>query len=198
MKPFSQACENNKIPILTVLKEAFSDRQHILEIGSGTGQHAVFFAQHLSELTWQTSDQPDYHPGMLQWMHEYPADNLKTPVAFTVGQDEWPRLSPPIDGVFSANTAHIMQKQEAKLMMEQVAGHLPEQGVFCQYGPFLFSGDFTSESNRQFHQGLLERGCGGLRDVDELTAWASPKGLRLEQTHALPANNHLLVWRKHG
>ena len=191
-KPFSQACENNKRAILSVLERTFSNCQQVLEIGSGTGQHAVFLAEHLPHLIWHTSDQPHYHEGIAAWMRDSSVDNVKPPVAFTVGQDVYPNLD--VDGVFTANTAHIMQKSEAKLLMETVALHLPKGGVFCQYGPFTHNGKFTSDSNQAFHHSLLERGFGGYCDINDLTVWAGE--LSLQDIIDMPANNHMLIWKK--
>lgn len=197
-KRFSQACENNKQPILEQLTAHFAHCSQVLEIGSGTGQHSVYFAQALSHLVWQTSDQPEYHPSVLAYGEEAALPNWKAPLSFTVGKDQWPAAEPAIDAVFSANTAHIMQQEEAKLMMHLIAEHLPKGGVFCQYGPFKFDGNFTSESNRDFDASLRERGYGGYRDIDELTQWAqTEKGcLSLQNVSSMPANNHLLQWRK--
>ena len=82
--PFSQACENNKQPILKVLLEAFKDCSHALEIGSGTGQHAVFFAEHLPHLVWQPSDCTENLPGITRWIDTYPQNNLKPPISLDV------------------------------------------------------------------------------------------------------------------
>ncbi|MCW8107652.1 class I SAM-dependent methyltransferase [Alteromonas ponticola] len=191
-KPFSQACENNKTPILQILKSAFAKCTHVLEIGSGTGQHAVFFASQLPHLIWQTSDQPGYHEGIHAWINEFPSVNLRPPISLTVGETAWPSL--PCDGVFTANTAHIMQKHEAKLMMEEISAHLPEGGVFCQYGPFTRDGEFSSQSNQNFHSQLIDEGYGGYRDISELRQWA--KTLTLTTIYNMPANNLMLVWKK--
>ena len=190
--PFSQACENNKGPILTILKDAFADRQRVLEVGSGTGQHAVHFAPNLPQLIWQTSDQPENHFAIHRWMNRYPAKNLLSPLSLTVGQDDLPFAD--FDAVYSANTAHIMQKAEIAEMMQTLSAELPEGGVFCQYGPFTDNGVFSSDSTRECHPSLLERGCGGYRDIQELEAWAP--ALTLVKIHTMPANNLLLQWKK--
>jgi hypothetical protein len=191
-KPYSQACENNKQPILEQLIRVFNNSTRILEIGSGTGQHAVFFAANLAHLNWYTSDRTDYHAGIKMWLQDNEVNNLYPPVAFTVGQDDWPM--PDINGVFTANTTHIMQPAEAQLMMRLIANNLSDEGVFCQYGPFNFNGQYTSESNRAFDQHLSEQNCGGIRDIEELIEWAKP--LKLIETIPMPANNFLLVWKK--
>jgi hypothetical protein len=191
-KPFSQACENNKQPILDVLKRVFADRKNVLEIGSGTGQHATHFAPRLRHLEWHTSDMPDHHLGIQAWLADAPASNLHKPLSFTIGINGWPVTK--FDAVYTANTTHIMQPSEAQLMMKLVADNLPEAGMFCQYGPYNFHGQYTSESNAAFDQHLSEQGCGGIRDIDELLLWAKP--LVLMEKIALPANNFMLVWQK--
>lgn len=196
-KPFSQACENNKQPILDVLKTAFAGTQSVLEIGSGTGQHGVFFAPNLPHLIWQTSDMPENHPGINAWIDEYCCPNLKRPLSFTIGENSWPGSGPSgFDGVFTANTTHIMQISEAREMMQLVAENLPPGGVFCQYGPFNIDGRYTSDSNRAFDQHLLARGCGGIRDIAELQGWVENRGLVFSHCHQMPANNQLLEWHK--
>nr|WP_136249925.1 DUF938 domain-containing protein [Ningiella ruwaisensis] len=191
-KPFSQACENNKTAILNVLLSAFSNSRKVLEIGSGTGQHAVHFARHLPHLMWQTADQYEYHPGIKQWINEYPSANLMPPLTLKLPETGLPDTE--FDAVFSANTAHIMQRSEATWMMQAIAKRLPKNGVFCQYGPFTFDGEFTSQSNADFHAHLVQSGYGGYRDISELKSWAKP--LKLDEVIDMPANNHLLVWRK--
>lgn len=191
-KPYSQACENNKRPIAGVLKQAFAQAGSVLEIGSGTGQHAVYLARTLPHVRWQTSDQIQYHAGICQWLADEPAPNLLSPVVYQVGQNACPVDA--VDAVFTANTAHIMQQDEVRQMMQDVQQVLPEGGVFCQYGPFTQQGLFNSQSNRDFHHKLVSQGYGGYRDISELKSWAS--GLTLVHIHAMPANNLLLEWRK--
>jgi hypothetical protein len=191
-KPFSQACENNKQPILDVLKRVLADKKSVLEIGSGTGQHAAHFAPRLTHLEWHTSDMPNNHLGIEAWLEDTAVRNLHKPMSFTVGVDAWPTVN--FDAVYTANTTHIMQPSEAQLMMQLVADNLPAGGLFCQYGPYIFQGQHTSDSNRVFDQHLSEQGCGGIRDIDELTLWAKP--LVLMEQVAMPANNFMLVWQK--
>ncbi len=191
-KAFSQACENNKVPILAVLKQAFAEHRNILEIGAGTGQHSVHFAPGLPHLYWQPSDLELNHASILAWQSEFPAVNLAAPIAFHIGKDDWPVTN--ADGAFTANTTHIMQPQEVKLMMTLVSEYLPVGGVFCQYGPFKVKGEYTSDSNRVFDQHLLASGYGGQQDIAKLQTWASD--LTLKIIHQLPANNLLLEWHK--
>lgn len=191
-KPFSQACENNRQPILAVLQRAFAHSRRVLEIGSGTGQHAVYFAKHLPHLQWHTSDQQQYHAGIIQWLKDEPASNLHFPMTYQVGHDAFPIRA--VDAVFTANTAHIMQPQEVAIMMNQVVQALPHGGVFCQYGPFLHQGQFSSQSNRDFHHKLITQGYGGYQDIATLQQWAPDLALR--NVHTMPANNLLLEWVK--
>ncbi len=191
-KPFSQACENNKGPILSILQRELANAQQVLEIGSGTGQHAVHFGANLTHLTWQTSDQPEYHAGIKSWLADAELQNVLPPLNVTIGETTLP--SNVYDAIFTANTAHIMQRHEAKLMMQQIGHTLPQGGVFCQYGPFTQDGEHSSVSNRDFDRSLREQGYGGYRDISELKHWANL--LTLQQVNSMPANNLLLVWRK--
>ena len=159
-KPFSQACENNKQPILTLLQQIFIAPATILEIGSGTGQHAVHFATHLPHLRWQPSDHPDNYQLCQPWLADAKLTNIGSPIALDVGQQHWP--VPDFDGVFSANTAHIMAWQEVEAMFAGAGKGLTAStirregasGHFCLYGPFKYNGDFTSASNQNFDQHL--------------------------------------------
>ena len=191
-KPFSRACENNKSAILKQLEIDFANCSRVLEIGSGTGQHAVHFAAGLPHLIWQCSDQKQYHAGIHCWLSESTSENICPPIEFCIGQHDWPDMF--VDGVFSANTAHIMQAGEAKLMMQMIGENLPTKGIFCQYGPFTQGGAFSSDSNLLFHQKLVSEGYGGYRDLDELRDWAPQ--LVLKKRLDMPANNVMLVWQK--
>lgn len=192
-KPFSQACENNKTPILSVLREAFADATQVLEIGSGTGQHAVHFAANLPHLRWQTSDVIEHHNGINAWLAEAALPNLVAPLTLRVGDNIFPETG--YDAVYSANTAHIMHTHEVQLMMASIARLLPLNGVFCQYGPFIHHNAFSSDSNEAFHYSLLARGLGGYKSIEELVVWAG-ESLQLTDVIDMPANNLCLLWRK--
>ena len=195
MKPFSQACENNKVPILDVIRNYFSHARHLLEIGSGTGQHAVFFAAQLPELTWQTSDLAENHAGIMAWIHEAGLRNVSAPLLLDVTSRRWPIAE--TDGVFSANTAHIMDWPAVRSMFTGVGKVLRPGGYFCLYGPFNFNGQYTSDSNEAFDRMLRERDPdSGLRDFTDLQSQAAHHGMQLVNRHPMPANNFLLVWQK--
>ena len=193
--PFSQACENNQAPILSVLQRIFADTKTVLEIGAGTGQHAVFFAPRLAHLQWQSSDQNEHLPGIHAWRNAYPALNLLQPCALNVNDEHWPT---GFDAVFSANTAHIMPWESVQAMFSRVGGILPSGGRLALYGPFNYRGEYTSDSNRAFDTMLRQRNPKqGIRDFEQVNALAKHAGLHLLEDNAMPANNRLLVWEKH-
>ncbi len=209
MKAFSQACENNKQPILALLKHYFAEVSYVLEIGSGTGQHAVFFAENLPTLFWQTSDQPQFHCGINLWIDDTIANNeainrehnIGRPVALDVREKaHWEALNKPhgtlrFDGVFSANTAHIMAWHTVVRMFRGVGCLLMEGGVFVLYGAFKHDGKFTSRSNENFHNSLLAQDQRmGIRDDVAIVALANQNKLSLIDDVAMPANNRILVF----
>lgn len=195
MQPFSQACENNKSFILPVLERAFASASCVLEVGSGTGQHAVYFAPRLPQLIWQTSDLPQHHAGILNWLQAYPAVNLRAPLTFDLREPVWPEAD--IDAVFSANTAHIVSWPLVQTLFRLVGQKLPVGGSFVLYGPFNYGGQFTSDSNRQFDQFLQARDpASGIRDIEALVEIAAENTLMLAQDIAMPANNRCLLWQK--
>ncbi|SMF24649.1 Protein of unknown function [Alteromonadaceae bacterium Bs31] len=192
-KPFSQACENNKAPILQVLQRAFEHSTKVLEIGSGTGQHASYFAAALPHLQWQPSDLEQNISGIKQWCTG--SENVLPPLCFDIHDIQWPVEN--IDAVFSANTAHIMDWPTASLMIKRVAEKLPTGGVFALYGPFNYAGHYTSQSNADFDAWLKEQHPGqGIRNFEDLNALAKDGGLSIFEDNRMPANNRLLVWVK--
>ena len=192
-KPFCQSADNNKAPIIEVLKDVFrEDCKNVLEIGSGTGQHAAHFAPRLPHLIWHTSDIAKRHAGIHQWLEGIDAANVRLPRTFYVGVDPWPLGK--VDGVFTANTAHIMPLVETKLLMTLVTENLTANGHFVQYGPFNVGGEYTSEGNASFDKSLREDGYGGIQNVEDMQRWAP--GLTLVDKIPMPANNFCLVWKK--
>ena len=194
-KPFAESCAENQLPILDVLRREFAAVQRVLEIGSGTGQHAVFFAQQLPHLIWQTSDVAAHHPGIVAWIDDAGLANVQAPLALDVARDQWPEQM--FDGVFSANTVHIMSWPEVEIMFAGVGRALTAGGRFCLYGPFNYGGEFTSASNARFDQWLKARDPNsGVRNFEDLEQLAATAGMRLVQDYAMPANNRILVWTK--
>ena len=195
MLPVSDACERNKEPILAVLRVCLADRTHVLEIGSGTGQHAVHFAHHLPHLTWQPTEQLQHLPNLAARVRLEGAANLRAPTVLDV--QEALCTAGSADAVFTANTLHIMSWVAVGALFSCVAEVLVPGGILCVYGPFRQGGKFTSESNRDFDRMLKERDpLSGLRDVLDLCGLAALNGMGLIADHDMPANNRLLVFRK--
>lgn len=193
-RPFSQACENNKTAILEVLKTHFLQVEGVLEVGSGTGQHAVFFAQQLPHLQWQPADQAEYLDGIEAWRSWAQLPNVLAPLILNVNQP-WPVSTTP--AIFSANTVHIMSWAEVEKFFATINTVLSPSGVFCLYGPFNYAGQYTSESNANFDQWLKARDpLSGIRDFEAIDKLALQSGLSLVKDYPMPANNRCLVWVK--
>jgi len=196
-KPFNESAEQNKHPIADLLTELFRDRKRVLEIASGTGQHAVYFAKRLPHLVWQPSDLAENLLGIRAWVEDASLFNVKMPLALDVERGPWPALD--VDAVFSANSVHIMSMRAVEAMVKGVGELLKEGGLFALYGAFNYDGNFTSDSNRLFDEWLRSYDpLSGVRDFEAIDALAREAGLDFVDDHAMPANNRLLVWRKAG
>lgn len=194
-KPFAESCVQNRDPILGALRPRLTNCRHLLEIGSGTGQHAVYLAPELPHLIWQTSDQVENHPAIAVWLTEAGLPNTGLPLALDVLQDAWPETR--FDAVFSANTVHIMSAAAVESTFRGVGRVLASGGLFLLYGPFNYDGAFTSVSNRDFDAWLRQRDPAmGIRDLSWLRELADAAGLCLEEDLEMPVNNRMLVWRK--
>ncbi|UCE90323.1 MAG: DUF938 domain-containing protein [Pseudomonadota bacterium] len=195
MKPFSEASEQNKLPILAVLCEQLVRADSVLEIGSGTGQHAVHFARQLPHLEWIATDVEENIPGILAWVSEAHLPNLRGPFRLDVNAAQWPVTQ--VDGVFSANTTHIMDWQSVENMYKGIGRVLSPGGVFCLYGPFNYDGAYISDSNVRFDLWLRQRdAASGIRDFNDLDRLARDNGMILTRDYEMPVNNRTLVWRK--
>lgn len=193
--PFSPACERNKAPILAALRQVLPERGALLEIGAGTGQHAVFFAPHFPALKWQASERSQKLPGLEACFRFEGDESLPAPILLDVLDGPWPREA--FTAVFSANTAHIMSWEAVRAMFLGVSGCLDPDGVFCLYGPFNIDGRFTAPSNESFDAQLRDRDPEmGIRDMRELDALADAFGLAPERRMVMPANNFMLMYRK--
>jgi len=194
-KPFAESCTENCEPIFAVLERVFADRKSVLEIGSGTGQHAVYFAPRLPHLVWQTGDRAENHPGIRMWLDEAKLPNVLPPIDTDARNEGWKSRSH--DAVFTANTLHIMDWGAVEAVFEGVGRVLEAGGVFAVYGPFHYHGKATSESNVRFDAWLRQRDpASGVRDFADLEPLASAAGLELVEDVAMPANNRTLIWRK--
>ncbi|WP_064748539.1 DUF938 domain-containing protein [Lysobacter antibioticus] len=209
-RPHSPACERNREPILAVLRECFADRREALEIGSGTGQHAVHFAAAMPWLRWQCSDRAEHLSGIRLWLDEAGLANTPAPIALeavagsATGLVPLPapppaadRRGPGFDAAFSANTLHIMSWPQVEALFAGLAAVLAAQATVAVYGPFNYQGRYTSDSNREFDAWLKARDpASGLRDAEAVDALAAGHGLALAADLAMPANNHCRVWRR--
>ncbi|MCF7985746.1 MAG: DUF938 domain-containing protein [Thiohalocapsa sp.] len=193
-KPFSPACEENKQPILSVLAPLLTDARSVLEIGSGTGQHAVHFAAAMPLLRWQCSDVPAHLQGISAWLDEAALPNTPPAIALDVDGD-WP--AGPFDAVYSANTAHIMSLIQVETMFRGVGALLAPGKLFALYGPFSDHGRHSSDSNARFDAYLRQNDPNsGVRDLVDLKRFAGEAGLSLVDDIAMPVNNRTLIWRR--
>ena len=192
-KPHSPACERNREPILGVLREQFADRRHVLEIGSGTGQHAAHFAAALPQLIWQSSDRAENLPGIRVWLDEAALPNTPAPLDFDV-TGTWPVGH--YDAIFSANTLHIMAWSEVERLFAQLPAIITPDATLIIYGPFNYRGRYSSDSNAAFDQWLKARGAHmAIRDAEAVDVLAGTAGFALIDDIAMPANNRCRVWR---
>lgn len=192
-KPNAPSCEKNREPILGALQQHFADRRHVLEIGSGTGQHAIYFAEHLPHLTWQTSDRVENLSGITAWLDELALLNTPPPLLFDV-QETWPTSRH--DAVFSVNTLHIMPWSAVESLFAKLPDIITDDAKLAIYGPFNYGGQFTSDSNASFDRWLKEKAPHqGIRDFEKVNALAQKAGLELLEDRAMPSNNRCLVWQ---
>jgi len=196
----SDAAERNKGPILEILSREFAQARRVLEIGSGTGQHALHFAAHLPHLEWQPTDMGEYLPALrerlaLEGHSRNGPSNLRPVIELDVRSKPWP--VDPVDGIFTANTLHIMSWSAVQEFFRGVGEVLTTPGVLCIYGPFRYNGRYTSDSNAVFDDYLRKRDpASGIRDFEALDELARRQGLLIAADHAMPANNQLLTWKK--
>lgn len=195
-KPFSQSAENNREPILEVLKEIITtDNKRLLEIGAGTGQHAVYFAPEFPHVQWVTSEVSKYHDGIKQWLKEAKQKNVHGPLQFEVGKDSFPKQK--FDLVFMANVFHIMEWKKCKTLMKLFGRHLREGSQVVLYGPFNYDGEYTSESNKEFDAWIKEKYPGaGIRSFEDIKSVMEKNGFQLFKDYEMPVNNRTLVFTK--
>tara|TARA_Y100001935_G_C17269334_1_gene490997 strand:- start:113 stop:709 length:597 start_codon:yes stop_codon:yes gene_type:complete len=192
---FSESCEQNKKPILSILKNYLYGKKHLLEIGSGTGQHAAYFASKFPSITWQTSDKAENHTGIKAWIDYSKLDNILPPMKLDVSKDAWPKNS--YDIVFSANTAHIMSKENIHSMFTGISKVLLPENEFLLYGPFNIDGKYTADSNMEFDKALKIRDPGmGVRDIEWLEGIGAKNKIFLKDKINMPADNMILVWKQ--
>ncbi len=195
IKPFANACEKNKEPILSVLKELFNESGLVLELGSGTGQHAIYFADKLLHLKWAPTDLADKIAGMQMWIDEAAISRIQQPCILDLLSNDWPINQ--ADYIFTANTIHYVSWKHIEAMFAGVERVLAKGGIFAQYGPFNYAGKFTSESNAKFDAWLKsEDPSRGIKNFEDLENLAKNNGMQLLKDYAMPSNNRVLAWTK--
>lgn len=193
-KPSAPSCERNRDPILDVLRVHFADRKDVLEIGSGTGQHAVYFAAAMPQLRWQCSDRAENLAGIRLWLDEAALPNTPPPLQLDVG-DAWPAHR--YDALFSANTLHIMAWDEVQQLFGRLADVTTVDAKLAIYGPFNYGGRYTSDSNAAFDAWLQARGAHmRIRDAEAVDVLAEAAGFALADDMPMPANNRMRIWQR--
>ncbi|MGV8933360.1 MAG: DUF938 domain-containing protein [Gallionellaceae bacterium] len=195
MKPYAESCDVNREPILDVLRVWFADRKHVLELASGTGQHAVHFGRALPHLLWQTSELQQNHAGIQMWLDEAQLPNVRAPVLIDANDAVWPVQN--VDAIFCANSVHIMSWAEVEKLFAGISRVLTQGGILCLYGPFNYNGKFTSESNARFDVWLKSRNPkSGVRDFEALNKLAAAQNMKLLKDIEMPINNRTLIWQR--
>jgi len=203
-KPYSESCDQNREPIFDVIQPLLANKKHVLEVGSGAGQHAVYFAKKMPHLIWQTSDQIAYHAGIKQWLSDADLPNTPPPLKLDVSNDTWPNvnddtqnLKQGYDVIFSANAVHIMSWQNVLDFINNAGKLLESKGLFILYGPFNYNNAYTSESNARFDVWLKNNNPeSGIRNFETINELAEERSLRLINDYSMPANNRILAWVK--
>ncbi len=194
MKPFAESSEQNKQPILSVLRPELATNRRVLEVGSGTGQHAVYFAEQMPHLTWVCSDLEENHAGISMWLDEAGLPNIEGPMLLDA-REQWPDMD--VDAIFSANAVHIMSWHAVVSLMNNVGRTLDVGGKLYLYGPFMYDGRHTAESNASFDIWLKQRDpLSGVRDVSEINKLLGEHDMQLTNDYEMPVNNRILVWQK--
>ncbi len=195
MLTFSQPAENNRIDICDRLCDILKSSRHLVEIGSGTGQHAVYMGMRLPHLIWQTSDLAENLENVRARLTQEAPENVRHPIELDVSSHPWPVAS--CDVIYSANTVHIMSWAHVEHLFQGVGTTLEKGGILCLYGPYKYHGDFTTPSNQRFDQWLKGNDpVSGIRDFEAVDRLAQDQGLTLHKDYPMPANNQLLVWRR--
>ncbi len=193
--PFSAACERNKDVILEVIHPSLQAVSSVLEIGSGTAQHAIHFASAFPNVEWQTSDREEYLPGIHAQLENAKLPNVLRPLILDVNQAHWVPNQKRYPLIYTANTLHIMAWSDVCQFFAGLGEVVEESAQIIVYGPFKYQGTFTSESNAQFDESLRSRGVGSaIRDFEAVDELAQASGFRLQSDHKMPANNQCLIW----
>jgi len=195
MKQYAPACERNSDFILEILRPVLKNKNLLLEIGSGTGQHAAYMAPHFPNLRWLPTDLEENLASIEAWRQDSPADNIATPVAFNLETGHWPLEN--CDAVLCINTIHIISWKLVVKLFKGVGGVLSAGGIFYVYGPYRYSDRELEPSNQNFDLWLKQRDSGsGIREFEKVNELARENGLALVFDKSMPANNRSICWEK--
>jgi cyclopropane fatty-acyl-phospholipid synthase-like methyltransferase len=194
-KPYAISCDKNSEPILEVLKNYLPQQKSLLEVGAGTGQHAIYMAPHFRGLQWTVADLDDRHEGIKMWLKDFPRANIKGPVTYAIGVSDLDFSQ--FDTVFTANTLHIVSWELCLKLFDDLKA-MPQDSLFMVYGAFNYNGTFSSESNKDFQDWLMERfpEGGGIKDFEKVCGALAQYDFFLEKDWSMPSNNQLLVFKK--
>lgn len=191
----SPAVARNKTPILEVLKLYVTKDERVLEVGSGTGEHAIFFAKHLPQSFWHTSDVKENHKDIIDHLEQEKLNNVDGPAVLKIGVDDFPKKT--FQYVFTANTLHIMSWKECKTLFKLLGKRLREGSLTFFYGPFNYNNEYTSEGNQRFDASLKgQNSACGIRNFEDVCANMTKAGFKLLKDHEMPANNRVLVFER--
>ena len=194
-KPYSESCEQNKDHILSVIKPLIASGENVLEIGSGTGQHAVYFAENMPEVKWHTSDCSLYIAGINMWLSDSQLNNVVEPIELNVSTSPWPNID--VDAIFTANSIHIMGDEDVTNLFVGAGALLQKGGSFIIYGPFNYDGQYTSDSNKSFDEWLkANNAASSIKHFEKIISLAADNGMSLVKDYAMPANNRILHFSK--
>lgn len=196
LRQHAPATERNRSFILAVLERVLPTSGTVLEIGSGSGEHIVFFAQHLAGLTWQPSEMTERAlPSIEAWVDHAGVKNVLAPITLDVNADDW--RTDDLAAIFCCNVIHYSPWHSTLALLDGAARRLPEGGVLYFYGPYRRNGQHTSPSNETFDAWLKQRNPAfGVRDLETVQAEAASRGLALSEVIDMPANNLSLVFTK--
>lgn len=193
-RPYAESCDQNREPIRQILNEFVEGKQSVLEIGSGTGQHAVYFADCYPWLNWQTSELKENHKGIQAWIDHSELNNIVTPIELDAA-GEWPQYS--YDLLYTANTIHIMSESQVEALFDQCVSCMHDSSLLLMYGPFNYQGMYTSDSNARFDDWLKQRdSLSGIKNYEWLQQLGEKSGITCIHDYEMPANNRILVWKK--
>ncbi|MEM7646303.1 MAG: DUF938 domain-containing protein [Pseudomonadota bacterium] len=194
-KPYALSCDRNTEHILKVFQEKLVGKNSFLEVGAGTGQHAISMAPHFPDMVWTLTDRKENHPGISLWLRDFPRANVRGPLEYEIGQSDFP--SGDIDVVFCANVLHIISWDLCLELFQDMGESLKKGTVFIAYGAYNYDGKFTSESNEKFNQWLIDRDPqSAIRDFEKVCDELRKRGFDLQEDIEMPANNRMLFFEK--